>query len=317
MVKVSVIIPVYNAEKYLRQCLDSVVNQTLREIEILCVDDGSQDGSLKILREYEAGDNRLHVLHNEKNQHAGPCRNQGLRQSRGEYVLFLDADDFLVDEALENLYKTAHRRKADVLRCRAVDYDNRDGSIRYTLHNGLKRVPFFLFGRKLNFRQIYWLLPKLNVAPWGGLCRRAFLEENSIQFNDLICVNDRSFYWESVIRANSIVLARETLVYYRTHLSDSLIGNRIRNFDCHFKSFELVNEHIRELPIRMRRCVLNAELLDLSNWLEVALKTQINDKMIRETQDFIRQINLGLWKKPHKTKWYCRITKITCNRKRP
>ena len=91
--KVSVIIPVYNAEKYLRQCLDSVVNQTLRDIEIICVDDGSTDGSIEILREYEQKDSRVKVLC-QKNQYAGVARNNGLSHASGEYVFFMDSDDY-------------------------------------------------------------------------------------------------------------------------------------------------------------------------------------------------------------------------------
>ena len=98
--KVSVIIPVYNTEKYLRQCLDSVVNQTLRDIEIICVDDGSTDGSIEILREYEQKDSRVKMLC-QKNQYAGVARNNGLNYASGEYVFFMDSDDYCCHELLE------------------------------------------------------------------------------------------------------------------------------------------------------------------------------------------------------------------------
>ena len=92
--KVSVIIPVYNVEDYLRQCLDSVINQTLKDIEIICVDDGSTDNSLQIFREYEQKDSRVKVL-TQKNQYAGVARNTGMNIARGHYYVFLDSDDFL------------------------------------------------------------------------------------------------------------------------------------------------------------------------------------------------------------------------------
>lgn len=104
--KVSVIIPVYNAEKYLRECLDSVVNQTLEEIEVICVDDGSTDGSLDILYEYEEKDSRVKVL-KQKNQHAGVARNAGIDIAQGEYVHFLDSDDYLTLNAYEVLFQKA------------------------------------------------------------------------------------------------------------------------------------------------------------------------------------------------------------------
>ena len=124
--KVSVIIPVYNAEKYLRECLDSVVNQTLREIEIICVDDGSTDASLEILEEYAAKDNRVKVLR-QQNQYAGVARNNGMAAASGEYYMFLDADDFFEPELLEELYTKAAELRADVCLCGADKFDVRTG----------------------------------------------------------------------------------------------------------------------------------------------------------------------------------------------
>ena len=99
-VKVSVIMPVYNVEKYLRQSLDSVLAQTLSEIEIICVDDGSTDGSYDILEEYAAKDQRITVL-KQQNQYAGVARNHGLEKAGGKYVVFWDSDDFFEKNALQ------------------------------------------------------------------------------------------------------------------------------------------------------------------------------------------------------------------------
>lgn len=107
--KVSVIIPVYNAEKYLRECLDSVVNQTLKEIEIICVDDGSTDGSLTILREYRKKDKRVKVL-TQANEGVSAARNRGLLSACGEFVAFLDSDDYIEISAYEISYKEAKKK---------------------------------------------------------------------------------------------------------------------------------------------------------------------------------------------------------------
>lgn len=105
--KISVIIPVYNAEDHLKECLDSIITQTLREIEIICVDDGSTDGSSAILYDYANRDPRFKILKQE-NQGSGPARNYGLRQAKGDYVCFMDADDFYPDpKTLNTLYLTA------------------------------------------------------------------------------------------------------------------------------------------------------------------------------------------------------------------
>lgn len=308
MVKVSVVIPVYNAEKYLRQCLDSVLGQSLREIEVICVDDGSTDGSIEILREYSERDRRFTALYNPENKHAGICRNLGLEKARGEYVLFLDSDDWILEGSLERIYEIAHRLNVDVLRCKALDYNNVSGTTTRSLHNSLKRVPFFLFNRVLKFKQIYWLLPKLNVAPWGGLFRREFLVENNIKFNDLICVNDRSFYWESMVKAEAIAFSKTELVCYRTNLSASLIGNRIKNFDCHFKSYEIVSEHVKNCPDKIQRCILNAELLDIAHWLEKAAGSEIYYEIKKKTSEFASSMDTKLWgESVKKTNWYRRF----------
>ena len=105
-IKISVIIPIYNAGAYLRPALDSVIDQTLREIEIICVDDGSTDNSLEIIKEYQKVDERIRIV---AENNAGPAlaRNNGMRRARGEYIAFLDADDIFEPTLLEDLYTLA------------------------------------------------------------------------------------------------------------------------------------------------------------------------------------------------------------------
>ena len=113
--KISVIIPVYNVEKYIRECLDSVLEQSLKDIEIVCVNDGSTDGSRGVLSEYEAGDKRIIVLDKE-NGGLSSARNSGIDIAQGKYVLFLDSDDLLnSEEALSILYDKAEKEVLDQL----------------------------------------------------------------------------------------------------------------------------------------------------------------------------------------------------------
>ena len=112
--KVSVIIPVYNVEKYLGPCLDSILGQTLNNIEVICVDDGSTDRSLEILREYEKRDARVKVL-TQPNTNAGAARNKGIQQARGEYLSFLDSDDHFDPTMLEKCAARMDQDRSDVL----------------------------------------------------------------------------------------------------------------------------------------------------------------------------------------------------------
>ena len=123
-IKVSVIVPVYNGSKYLRMCLNCICAQTLKDIQIICVDDNSTDDSLDILKEYEAKDPRVVVIHNDSHTNAGNCRNTGMEFADGEYLSFLDADDFFEPEMLEKAYKTAINDHAEIIAFRCNQYDD-------------------------------------------------------------------------------------------------------------------------------------------------------------------------------------------------
>ena len=114
MVKISVIIPVYNVEKYLKECLDSVINQTLKDIEIICVNDGSTDNSLNILENYAKKDNRIIVI-SQKNKGLSGARNTGLKYCSGEYVSFIDSDDYVSKDLFELTYNNAISNNSDLV----------------------------------------------------------------------------------------------------------------------------------------------------------------------------------------------------------
>ena len=121
MIKVSVIVAVYNGEEYLEQCMDSICGQTLQDIEIICVDDGSTDSSCDILERYREKDERVQVYH-QKNLYAGIARNTGKSHAQGEYLVFWDCDDFFEPEALEKMYEKAKEQDADICVCGARQY---------------------------------------------------------------------------------------------------------------------------------------------------------------------------------------------------
>ena len=114
MVKVSVIIPVYNVEDYLTECLDSIINQTFSDIEIICVNDGSTDNSLSILESYKKSDNRIKVF-SQENAGQGAARNKGVENSCGVYVCFVDADDYIPHDAIEKYCKNIEKNNSDVV----------------------------------------------------------------------------------------------------------------------------------------------------------------------------------------------------------
>ena len=158
--KVSIIIPVYNSEKYIGRCIDSILNQTYTNYELILIDDGSTDNSLKILNDYKKKDNRIRV-YSQKNKGVAITRNRGIKLSNGQYICFIDNDDYIENKYLENL----------VSNCCNNDF----------VIGGYKRVSDdkILFKKKLkntNFSKFE------NVAPWGKLIKKSYLINNKIEF---------------------------------------------------------------------------------------------------------------------------------------
>ena len=123
---ISVIVPIYNMENYLEKCLDNLINQTLKEIEIICINDGSVDNSLKILKNFANKDNRIIIL-NQKNQGQGIARNNGIKIARGEYIGFCDPDDWIELNMFENMYNKAIQNQADIVECDFIShYEHRN-----------------------------------------------------------------------------------------------------------------------------------------------------------------------------------------------
>lgn len=170
-IKISVIIPVYNVENYLRQCLDSVINQTLKEIEIICVNDSSSDGSLAILEEYAAKDSRITVI-SQPNGGAGAARNNGMAHSHGKYLSFLDSDDFFEPDMLEEAWKKAEADAADFVVYRCDQYNTETQEyvpVPWTLR--MKEVPpYSPFNHRqmtMNIFRVFigWAWDKLYLKP--------------------------------------------------------------------------------------------------------------------------------------------------------
>ena len=221
--KVSVIIPVYNVEKYLRECLDSVCNQTLKEIEIICVDDGSTDSSLEILKEYAKKDNRITVMAQE-NLHAGVARNAGLAVAKGEYLSFLDSDDFFELNMLEEMYNKGTKNKSDIVVCGWYIKDEIKDTLKISndgIPNWVKNIleinPDFNFADKR-----YTNLTNLtNPAPWNKLFNSKIVKDFGIKFQNLTCCNDIGFSFSMMALATKINFVNLCLVYYRKYLSNT------------------------------------------------------------------------------------------------
>ena len=180
--KISIIIPVYNVEKFLKECLDSILHQTFQDYEIICIDDGSSDRSLDILQEYKRKDNRF-VIIRQKHFGAGAARNLGIKYAKSKYLQFLDADDCFEPTFLEEMYRHAEKFNADITVCSARKI-NSDG-ITIETNNplwplNLDKVPLErVFNRKNYPEDIFGLFC---VVPWNKLYRKNLIVDNAHSF---------------------------------------------------------------------------------------------------------------------------------------
>lgn len=171
-VKISLIIPIYNVEKYLPECLDSCINQTLENIEIICINDCSPDNSLSIINEYKQRDTRIKLINHKTNMGLGAARNTGLKYAHGEYVWFVDSDDFIEKEACQLLYDTASKNHVDILLFQLKTfYDNLDKRIYIedSYYNDLPK------NKNLNLRIFNNFEGNIPVSACSYLSRRDFI----------------------------------------------------------------------------------------------------------------------------------------------
>ena len=229
-VKVSVILPVYNASDYLHQCMDSIVGQTLKDIEIICVDDGSTDNSLDILKEYEQKDKRVKVIQ-QKNAGAGAARNNGLSIATGEYLSFLDSDDFFEFDMLEKAYEKAKGSNAQIVVFRSDQYreDLKEFvKVKWTLHE--KQLPPY---RPMNFHSFTGNVFRVFVGwAWDKLFERKFVEENHLKFQELRTSNDMLFVFSAIAFAKRIEIEDVILAHQRRNNPKSLSNPREKSWEC-------------------------------------------------------------------------------------
>ena len=242
MPKVSVIIPVYNVEKYLRECLDSVINQTLRDIEIICINDGSTDNSLEILKKYAQKDNRI-VLINKENEGAGEARNKGLEKAQGDFVIFFDSDDYMATDCLEKLINKAQKVNADITICRSYRFD--DGKDNFTIMNWAikdKFLPQATFCPKEIPSKVFQFCVGW---PWDKLYKREFVVNNNLKFQNLRHSNDTFFVLFSLCCATSITIIQDALVYHRLN-SGSLAATRVKRPDCFYFALKELLKNLKK-----------------------------------------------------------------------
>lgn len=290
-IKVSVIIPVYNAEKYLHQCIGSVLGQTLADIEVICVDDGSTDGSLDILREYSEKDGRVTVI-TQQNKFAGVARNTGMDAAKGKYYAFLDADDYITDDGLEKLYHIAEDNHLDFVKTACYQYD--DTAKKVSVDPVYSNSWFKRKNQVIRFEDCHEQFMDVGDVPWNALYSAEFIKKNNLRYNNLRCANDSSFYIACLVNADRIMVCEEYLVYHRTNVAGSLVSVRYRFFENQIQSYDTICDIVNKSTVSddVKKYVICIELIRTFLWYEKLISKKVNAfGVVDVTTRFVRDYN--------------------------
>ena len=252
MPKVSILIPIYNVERYLRQCLDSVVNQTLKDIEIICINDGSTDNSLTIINEFAAKDSRIKVI-DKKNTGYGHSMNCGLKMAQGEYIGIIESDDFTELNMFEVLYNHAKNSDAEIIRSNHFEQIYEHFNFVEVLHQDAYNQ---IFTPRLQNYKFF----SRQVAVWSGIYKRDFLSKNEIYFTE---TPDR------------LLLIKDAFVHYRVDNPNSSVKSKQKVF-CIFDEFDEIERflakrkdlynpcrYIFESVVKFQRCEYHFTRIDM------------------------------------------------------
>ncbi|MCI8821202.1 MAG: glycosyltransferase [Lachnospiraceae bacterium] len=260
MKELSVIIPAYNVENYIENCLQCLLSQLRENWEIICIDDGSQDNTYAILTDYAKRNKNLRIIRNEKNSGAARSRNTGLEAAEGEYVIFLDSDDLFDSNFLWKMYDRARNCDADMVVCQhmILKYDamgqKREEPVEYT---NWEMLPADTLSKKDCFPLLYFMV---EFIPWNKLVKRKVLKENHIYFQNLPNSNDVCYSILATTYSDKICFLKEHLIFYRENRENSLSSGRMEKRNYTIYAFEHVFKELEERGLYtglIKACLVN------------------------------------------------------------
>lgn len=229
MARISVIIPVYNSEEYLDKCLGSVLGQTFEDFEIIAVNDGSTDSSLEILSDYAGRYGEKIKIITQENQGQSAARNRGLEEATGEFISFVDSDDYIHEELLEKAFAAAEKNSADLV-CFGA-YEDKGGKIGEYNYSKFNTLP----------AQLRYILHE--AAPWNKLIKKSLLIDNNLKFTEGIIYEDFELIPQLVLHAAKIFYLDERLYYYVIHENSTM---RQKRYSPKLKSIFRVVETLKD-----------------------------------------------------------------------
>lgn len=294
MSKISVIIPVYNVGKTLNKCLDSVINQTFKDLEIICIDDCSTDNSFEILEEYSKKDERIIILRNEINRGLGITRNHGMKYATGEYIHFLDSDDWMELNAYEIIAESLNN-SPDVVCFLWNNIDIRNNKIlaekfKYNIESS-------------NYNDNPEVLENWGISVWHRLYRHEYLLSECICFNDYRCFEDIEYIYKVLITAKKINFVNKNLLNYRINNPYSLLGKASHFYKCAIDSYNTIYEYSKIISDNRREILLSKLFNSLLYKLVGSFSAGVLEHS--ELQNIVSDIDLSVFPRDKKAyKWF-------------
>lgn len=318
-VDVSIIVPIYNAEKYIKKCIDSLLNQTKQELEFILINDGSTDNTDKIIREYK--DKRIKYFKNE-NQGIGKTRNFGIDKATGRYIMFVDSDDYLDKNATKLLFDKAFSNNLDLVIC---DF--------YKVINGKKIEEKLIDFKPTSLKNMPHLINEINFSPWNKIYKTEFIKKNNLRFVENLKYEDTPFVCKAMKEANRIGKVNKFLNYYIIHgnsettVRDERIFDIIKIIDIvrtEFKEEKYIKENLNQLTVRMitnytiqQRVQKNINTgMKFIDEAFAYLKKEVpdyKDNKYYQTRGFLKRT---IEKNKLLTKIYCKLFKFYVNNKK-
>ena len=287
MYKVSIIIPVYNVEQYLAQCLDSVINQTYKNIEIICVNDCSLDNSFKILDEYSKNDKRIKIINRENNGGLSAARNTGLDNASGKYIYFLDSDDWIDLDYIEKMLNAAIKNEVEVvLNTNIIEHKLNQIEQQFAEHNTQNFIKDTFLDAKFCVWNIIW-------NSWAYLWKKSFLDKIKVRFPEGYINEDMYFQAITLINLDKIYVIRNSSYHYVIR-DDSICGLQKNNNLKIFKN--LIKIMNKTVDFLQKKALLDKIQIKLFSYIPLDGIEEYREEIILELTNYFKRIEKNVLK---------------------
>lgn len=284
-IKVSVVIPVYNLEKFIADTLTNFRNQTLSDIEIICVNDGSSDKSEKIIRKVMKEDTRVSLI-NQENKGAGAARNTGIEAAKGEYIYFFDGDDYCELNFLEKAVEKIEKENAQVVVFDFYRVNVETGEQTYC--NGLNRNLYPKMKTTFNYKDVPFRILSMAIpTPWNKLYRTDYVREKGLKFEEISSTNDITFASLSLAMADSITYLPDAFVYYRINQKGTITSQK--------------QKKLGNVVIAVESAIRQAMKLPYADEIKAAMQYFVLDNYIFALQNYAGGFRTSFYRKYYKT----------------